>query len=267
MHGCVVSMPSTASSLSGHLMKFFLVLDKYTDVEPAHVVREIADIVIDALNNPNKPRPDGEVLLGEVRCFSKFYVSAVFTATPSSVRYMVESLTAFLKSCVEQATDRDNDRHRTVDEYLENRRENVGARSAYVPMELGMDFLDEVFYHSVIVELSTHIADLITLDNDIVSYNKEQATGNDRHNIVTIVMRQFGINLDGAMNWVAQYHKEVETHFLGGLKCVPLWGPGFAKTLEVYINGLANWARSNDCWNFECGRYFGKRGLEFQKTR
>ncbi|KAF4623291.1 hypothetical protein D9613_001447 [Agrocybe pediades] len=134
-------------------------------------------------------------------------------------------------------------------------------------MELGMDFLDEVFYHPVIVELSTHIADLITLDNDIVSYNKEQATGNDPHNIVTIVMRQFGINLDGAMNWVAQYHKEVETHFLDGLKCVPSWGPEIDKNMEVYINGLANWARSNDCWNFECGRYFGKRGLEFQKVR
>jgi len=61
--------------------------------------------------------------------------------------------------------DRDNDHYRTVDEYLKNRRENIGARPSYVPMELGMDFPDEIFYHPVIVELSIHIADLIILDN------------------------------------------------------------------------------------------------------
>ena len=47
-------------------MNLFFVIDEYTDVEPAHVVREMVDVVIDALNNPDKPRPDGEILLGEV---------------------------------------------------------------------------------------------------------------------------------------------------------------------------------------------------------
>ena len=47
-------------------MNLFFVVDEYTDVEPAHVVREMVDVVIDALNNPDKPRPDGEILLGEV---------------------------------------------------------------------------------------------------------------------------------------------------------------------------------------------------------
>ena len=78
---------------------------------------------------------------------------------------MVESLTAYLNSVVDQAADRDNDRMRTVEEYLANRRENIGARPSYVPMELGMDFPDDVFYHPVIVELSYDIAELIILDN------------------------------------------------------------------------------------------------------
>ncbi|KAF9560269.1 terpenoid synthase [Agrocybe pediades] len=189
------------------------------------------------------------------------------TATPSAARHMVESLTSYLNSCVEQAADRDNDCYRTVDEYFKNRRENIAARPAFVPMELGMDFPDEVFYHPVIVELSIHIADLLTLDNDLVSYNKEQATGDDRHNILTVVMRQFKLDLDSAMDWVAQYHEEVETRFLDGLKRVPSWGPEIDKNMEVYINGLANWPRCNVCYSFESGRYFGKKGIEFQQTR
>lgn len=48
------------------LMNLFFVIDEYTDVEPEPVVRAMVDIVIDALNNPNKPRPEGEILLGEV---------------------------------------------------------------------------------------------------------------------------------------------------------------------------------------------------------
>lgn len=48
------------------LMNLFFVVDEYTDVEPEPVVREMVDVVIDALNNPHKPRPEGEILLGRV---------------------------------------------------------------------------------------------------------------------------------------------------------------------------------------------------------
>lgn len=78
---------------------------------------------------------------------------------------MVESLTAYLESVVQQAADRDNNTFRTVDSYLETRRENIGARPSYVPIELDLNLPDEVFYHPIIVELSVHIADLIILDN------------------------------------------------------------------------------------------------------
>lgn len=48
------------------LMNLVFILDEYTDVEDANVVREMVDIVIDAIHNPEKPRPEGEVLLGEI---------------------------------------------------------------------------------------------------------------------------------------------------------------------------------------------------------
>ena len=48
------------------LMNLFFVVDEYTDVESAPMVREMVDVVIDALKNPHKPRPQGEILLGQV---------------------------------------------------------------------------------------------------------------------------------------------------------------------------------------------------------
>ncbi|KAH8101904.1 terpenoid synthase [Cristinia sonorae] len=247
------------------LMNLFFIVDEYTDVEPAPVVREMVDVVIDALNNPHKPRPEGEIILGEVA--RQFWALAIKTASPTSQKHMVESFTDYLESVVQQAEDRDENRFRTIDEYLENRRQNIGARPSFVPLELQLHLPDEAFYHPVVQELSVYITDLIILDNDIASYNKEQATGDDRHNILTLAMRQFNTDFEGAMDWVVQYHTLVETRFLDGLKRVPSFGPHVDAQLQLYIHGLANWPRCNDCWNFESGRYFGNKGREFQKTR
>ena len=47
-------------------MGLTLVIDEYTDVENEEAVRGMVDIVIDAMNNPQKPRPEGENILGEI---------------------------------------------------------------------------------------------------------------------------------------------------------------------------------------------------------
>lgn len=101
----------------------------------------------------------------------------------------------------------------------------------------------------------------------MASYNKEQATGDDSYNIVTLVMREFNIGLDAAMDWVVKYHAEVQKTFLQGLKRVPSWGPDLDRQVQQYLDGLANWARGNACWHFESGRYFGSKCLEVQRTR
>lgn len=46
-------------------MNLFFIIDEHSDVEEVRVVREMADIVMDALRYPHKPRPDGEWVGGE----------------------------------------------------------------------------------------------------------------------------------------------------------------------------------------------------------
>lgn len=162
------------------LMNFFFVVDEYTDVESVEVVREMVDVVIDALNNPHKPRPRGEIILGEIarQCVVtiltmiqvlnwtiRFWELAIKTATPTSQKHMIESFTAYLESVVQQANDRNENIIRSIDAYFENRRQNIGIRPSYVPLELGLDLPDHVFYHPVIEELSYYIADMVILDN------------------------------------------------------------------------------------------------------
>ena len=48
------------------LVHLLYVIDEYTDVEPIEGVREIGEVILDALHNTDKPRPEGEIVLGEI---------------------------------------------------------------------------------------------------------------------------------------------------------------------------------------------------------
>ena len=48
------------------MMHLFFVIDEYTDVEPENVVKEMVDIIKDALTDPHKSRPGDETILGEM---------------------------------------------------------------------------------------------------------------------------------------------------------------------------------------------------------
>lgn len=52
--------------ISADLMHLLYIADEYTDVESAVGAQEISAIVLDALHNPDKPRPAGESIIGEM---------------------------------------------------------------------------------------------------------------------------------------------------------------------------------------------------------
>ena len=52
--------------VSADLMCFFAILDAYTEPLDVTVSREVANIVVDTLLNPNKARPTGERFIGTV---------------------------------------------------------------------------------------------------------------------------------------------------------------------------------------------------------
>lgn len=85
--------------------------------------------------------------------------------------------------------------------------------------------------------------------------------------MLTVLMHHLHLDLSGALNWVAEYHSSVQTKFLSTLSTLPSFGPEIDKDVRRYIDGLAYWVRANECWSFECARYFGEKGREYQRTR
>ena len=147
-----------------------------------------------------------------------------------------------------------------------------------------MNLIDEVYYHPAVKELINCIIELTLIDNvsdtlfdgrvyqppfsqDMASYNREQATGDENHNLITVTMRELGLDRSGAMSWAAAYHSEIRAKFINGLSELPSWGSTLDSQLKEYLDGIANWAQGNYCWSYESQRYFGSKGPEIKKTR
>ena len=96
----------------------------------------------------------------------------------------------------------------------------------------------------------------------------EQSRGDDSHNIITVVMHQHKTDIQGAMNWVHDCHKELEAKFMDLYENkIPRFGEPVDSELARYVDGIGNWVRANDQWDFETERYFGKKALEIENTR
>ena len=168
------------------MMQALFTLDGFTDVEPAPVVREIAFIVMDAFRNPDKPRPAGEVILGEmmrqcvhthhksvvrstadltVSFFGRCWTRVNYTATPQARKHFLATMEGLLNAFVAQAEDRGNNTIRSVESYFELRRETIGMGPSYFIGELHLSIPDEAYYHPVVRELECLAADMIAMDN------------------------------------------------------------------------------------------------------
>jgi hypothetical protein len=47
-------------------------------------------------------------------------------------------------------------------------------------------------------------------------------------------MNENRVNLDGALNWVAEYHKKVLSEFQAQYRDLPSWGP----TIDLRVKGM-----------------------------
>ncbi|KAI0050090.1 terpenoid synthase [Auriscalpium vulgare] len=247
------------------LMLLLCVFDEFTDRSDGDGARVYADMVMDALRNPHKPRPAGEVQLGEIA--RQFWELGIKTATPTAQKRLIDSFVRFTDAVVAEARDRDETRVRSIDEYFKIRRFTVAAEPSGIPSELAMDIPDEVAFHPTVVKLRQMVTDVILLDNDLCSYNKEQAKGEELHNILTVVMAELGVDFIGALEWLEKRHTELNNAIIETWESLPAWNEDIRDDVDKYLLGLVGWVRANDSWNFESQRYFGTDGLEIQKHR
>ena len=80
-------------------------------------------------------------------------------------------------------------------------------------------------------------------------------------------MHEKGVDLNGALDWLAEYHGVILSRFQAQYQTLPSWGPDMDTIVAAFVERLAYWIRGHDCWSFESERYFGTEGPEIQKHR
>jgi len=120
--------------------------------------------------------------------------------------------------------------------------------------------------HPIILSLGEATNDLVTWSNDIFSFNVEQSKG-DTHNMIVVIMKQEGVDLQTAVDFVGSLCKQSIDRFIQDRKNLPSWGAEIDKEVQIYVQGLADWIVGSLHWSFESERYFAKNGLEVKLTR
>ncbi|KAI1498321.1 terpenoid synthase [Biscogniauxia marginata] len=247
------------------LMNVFFVFDEHSDKCESAEVWEQVDILMDALQNPEKPRPEKEWIGGEIA--RQFWDHTIRHSTKTFQRRFLKTWEEFLHGTAQQAEDRGRSYIRDFNSYIEVRRRTVGTLPSFRILEMAMNIPDDIMEHAIIQELELLATDLTIFTNDILSYNKEQACGDDEHNLVTIAMYERNLDVQGAIDWIAKLHTKMVKRFNQLYQVIPRWGGPVDLDVQSYMNGVAHFTIGNVHWSYESERYFGKRGLEIKKTR
>ncbi|KJA22852.1 hypothetical protein HYPSUDRAFT_138665 [Hypholoma sublateritium FD-334 SS-4] len=247
------------------LMNLFFIIDEHTDIASAETARTQANIIMEAIRDPEMPRSENEWVGGKAA--QQFWLNATKSATPSAHRRFIDAFQMYMDAVVQQAADRSKNYVRDIDDYFVVRRDTIGAKPSFAICELYLNLPDSVMEHPVIMKLTELCIDVIIIGNDLCSYKVEHEHGDDGHNLITVVMNQFKITPQEAMNYISDLHDKLAVQFLDEWKNIPTFGGPLDLEVRTYCHGLGNWVRANDSWSFESERYFGKRGIEIQTTR
>lgn len=220
------------------------------------------------------------------------------TASPGALHRFLETMEQFFQSVDQQSRDRDAGHIVDPESYISLRRDTSGCKSCFAMIECksassfrrnlcthrpspnqdcrNLNIPDNVFEHPVIRRLEDATNDLVSWSNvpsyrmliwmiltlrpslqDIFSFRREYAKG-DTHNMVSVAMHHYGLNLQDAVDHVAELCRKAIDDFCLQRDNLPSWNPKVDREVGLYVDGLASWIVGILYWSFETERYFGK---------
>ncbi|KAL8282699.1 hypothetical protein RB600_005924 [Gaeumannomyces tritici] len=153
----------------------------------------------------------------------------------------------------------------SVEQYLHWRRKSVGLRPCHALMEYacGIQLPDYVLAHPAVQECVMVSIDLVSLQNDILSYRKELASCGTQ-NIIHILRRQ-GMTTQQAFDRAGGLTVTAIRRWHLAQLDMPIWGEEVDRQLQRYLQGCLDSCIGSLNWS--TGRYFGDEGDVIRKTR
>ncbi|KAH8799529.1 isoprenoid synthase domain-containing protein [Flagelloscypha sp. PMI_526] len=173
----------------------------------------------------------------------------------------------YLEGVIEQARIRSRPTSAspvTLEEYLRVRRGDVAADAFFALCTMSVSSSTVSLEDMQLEELNSRAAEMLILNNDIMSFKKEYMAG-DMHNAVAILMLSENLDIQESVDKVAQLHDKALDKFLRLYN--DLCSGDNALYIEEYGKSVAMTLVGLDEWMFETTRYFGSEGKNVKVQR
>ncbi|OQD85463.1 hypothetical protein PENANT_c010G01167 [Penicillium antarcticum] len=185
----------------------------------------------------------------------------IFRNSPRGVqRRFAKAMAEYAHGTISQVKNTALNEHPSLEEVLALRRESAGVSPLFSLVEYAhrLDLPDEVFECHSIKEINRIGVDFVVLQNDILSYCKEEKEGVE-HNMVA-VCRNSGMRAQEAFDCIGGMLTIRYRDWYLALADLPSWGRDIDAEVQKYIRGT-----DHDI-SFSSGRYFGDAVEEVRRT-
>ncbi|KAI0261488.1 terpenoid synthase [Gloeopeniophorella convolvens] len=245
-------------------VNLLFVVDEVSDDQNGADARRTGEVYLNAMKYPGWT--DGSKL---AKITGEFRERLTRTSGPCSFRRFLKHCEDYIDGVGREAEYRERGEVLDMESFKHLRRENSAIRLCFGLFEfsLGIDLPDEVFENPVFQNLYWAAADMVCWANDVYSYNMEQAKGHTGNNIVTVLMKAKGCDLQAASDYVGEYYAGLMERYLANREQLPTFGPEVDADVRRYVRAMENWPIGNLEWSFETNRYFGPLHDEVKRTR
>ena len=167
-------------------------------------------------------------MITQLRWFYSFWKRALALTTPEDtcVNRFINGFDVYMKSMIKEAEDRENKRVRTVDDYLQFRRETFAAQASISFLSSGLKLPEKVLLHPVMQTVTLASMDILLIINvsfkfdrtykltdvfifqDMHSYPLELSRGIEFHNIITSIIHEHHLDVPAAMKWLEEFGRQ-----------------------------------------------------------
>ncbi|KAF8998905.1 terpenoid synthase [Hymenopellis radicata] len=247
-------------------MHLYYVIDKLTDGNDGPTVRKQCDEVLNALRNPHDASSQ-ESCLGKMT--REFWIRTLEDAqcTSSTAERYIQHFQEYLDSTYRQAFERDNQNILSIDEYLNVRRAGSGAHPSLDLILIQHDLPNDVYDHPFVSKMMQLAVEVMMFVNDVYSFPMELRSEDPYHNLVVVVMKEKGLDVQGALDYIGERFQEMTKEFSELFANVPVFPGHIGTAVNVLLEGIAVAVAGQIEWCFRTERYFGKSGEEVKRRR
>ncbi|KAL1732292.1 isoprenoid synthase domain-containing protein [Schizophyllum commune] len=244
-------------------LNLLFVIDEISDKQ-SRDAQETGDIYVRTMHGSNID--EGTKLYQVTKEFREHLLQCI---GPRSFQRFVQHCENYISAVATEARLREEEKIPSIKDFIPLRRENSAIRCGLDLIEvcLGIDLPDFVFEDPAVQQIYWAGVDLVCWQNDLYSYSMEVARGLSGSNMVTVLMQELGVDVQGAVNYLGELCKGLVVQYGRGRENLPFWGPEIDVAVARYADAVGCWVRGNIDWSFETPRYFGQDALEVKRTR